>query len=313
MNASCTNATSSLSLPRPSPLVASAAVLPGMLFVLVWSSGYVFGKIALDHAAPFTLLTLRFGGAALVFGLLAVLTRPAWPGWRPILHSAVVGLLSLALQFGGVYVGVQRGAEVGVAALLVGSMPLVTAALAPWIGERVSAREWLALAIGLVGVTLVLADRLGFGGGDAVAYSLLALGLIGISVGTLYQKRFATGIDMRLGLTIQHVVAALVLVPGALVENFRTDATAAFAGSLGWLIAVNSVGGFALLFTLLRRGEANRVAQLFFLIPPVTAVFGFALLGEHFSALKLAGFALAAAGVYLGTRPQRKASGRVAA
>jgi drug/metabolite transporter (DMT)-like permease len=234
--------------------------------------------------------------------LLMAFARPAWPGWRAGLHSAVVGLLSLALQFGAVYVGVAWGAEVGVAALVIGAMPLLTAALSPWFGERVTARQWLGLFLGLGGVLLVLADRLGVGNAGIGAYVLLLLGLVGISVGTLYQKRFASAIDMRVGLTVQHAVATLALLPFALHEGLKFDGSFALVASLSWLVAVNSVGGFAVLFMLLRQGAANRVAQLFFLIPPVTAVLGFALLGEHFTMMKLAGFVIAATGVWIGTR-----------
>jgi len=164
------------------PRISAQAAL-GLLFVLVWSAGYVAGKIALTHGAAFTLLVLRFAGAALIFALLAIAARASWPSLRQAGHSVVVGLLSLALQFGGIYFGVQLGAEVGVAALLVGSMPLLTAALAPLIGERVTARAWLGLALGLSGVVLVLADRIGFGGAGPGAYGLLLLGLVGISIG----------------------------------------------------------------------------------------------------------------------------------
>ena len=224
---------------------------------------------------------------------------------RASLHSAVVGVLSLGLQFGGIYLGVQWGAEIGVAALVVGAMPLVTAALAPWFGETVTARQGFGLALGLSGVLLVLADRLHVGGGSPAAYLLLGLGLLGISLGTLYQKRHASAVDARVGLAVQHAAATVVLLPLAIHEGWRLDGSLALAASLGWLIAVNSVGGFGLLFVLLRHGAANRVAQLFFLIPPVTAVISYALLGERFTVLKLIGFAIAAAGVYLGTRPPR--------
>ncbi|HZP66542.1 MAG TPA: DMT family transporter [Rudaea sp.] len=298
----------SSTLAPPAPTIAAASrtassLVPSLMFVLVWSSGYVAGKTALAHAGAFSLLAARFAGAALAFGVAAALARPRWLGLRALAPSAVVGLLSLALQFGAIYVGVQWGAEVGVAALVIGAMPLVTAALAPWFGERVGARQWLGLALGLAGVLLVLADRLGFGHASAGAYVLLLLGLVGISLGTLYQKRHASAIDMRLGLAVQHAVAALAMLPFAIGEGFRFDGSSALVASLAWLVAINSIGGFALLFVLLRRGAANRVAQLFFLIPPVTAVLGFALLGEDFTALKLAGFLLAAIGVYLGTRP----------
>ena len=278
------------------------------LFVLIWSSGYIAGKIGLAHAGPFSLLVARFSFAALAFALLATAARTPLPSLRACLHSAIAGLLLLALQFGAVYVGVAWGAEVGVAALVIGAMPLLTAALSPWFGERVTARQWFGLVLGLSGVVLVLADRLGFGTGGIGAYVLLLLGLVGISVGTLYQKRFASAIDMRVGLTVQHAVAALVLLPFAVHEGLRFDNSIALLASLSWLVAINSVGGFAVLFMLLRGGAANRVAQLFFLVPPVTALMGFVVLGEQFTAMKLVGFAVAAAGVWIGTRPAPRRS-----
>jgi drug/metabolite transporter (DMT)-like permease len=289
----------------PAPPVASgifSTSLLGAAFVVLWSSGYIAGKIALEHAGAFNLLVARFTLATLAFALLAIIGRVAMPGWRDAAHSAVVGVLSLALQFGAVYLGVQWGAEIGVAALVIGSMPLATAVFAPLFGESVTPRQWLGLALGLGGVLLVLADRLHFGGAPLGAYLLLLLSLLGISLGTSYQKRFASRIDARTGLTIQHAVATLILLPFALHEGLSFDFSPTLNASLAWLVLVNSVGGFGLLFALLRRGAASRVAQLFFLIPPVTALMGFVFVGEQFTVLKLLGFAIAAGGVYLGTR-----------
>ncbi len=301
----------SSTLPAAAPMtrrasigISSASAL-GAAFVLLWSTGYIAGKIALTHTGAFNLLVVRFAGATLAFALLAALARVGLPHWRAVVHSAVVGLLSLALQFGAIYLGVQWGAEIGVAALVVGAMPLVTSALAPWFGESVTARQWIGLALGLGGVLLVLADRLHIGGASPGAYLLLVAGLLGISLGTLYQKRYASNVDARIGLTVQHAAATLALIPFALHEGLQLDFSPAMTASIAWLILVNSVGGFGLLFVLLRRGAANRVAQLFFLIPPVTAVMSFIWFGEQFTGLKLAGFIVAATGVYLGTRPSR--------
>ena len=301
--AGSTSLAAPLALMRRETHAANSTALTSAAFVLLWSTGYIAGKFALAHAAAFNLLTVRFAGATLAFALLAVLARASWPGWRAAAHSAVVGVLSLALSFGGVYLGVEWGAEIGVAALVVGAMPLLTAAIAPWFGECVSVRLWVGLAIGLAGVLLVLADRLHIGAAPASAYLMLIVGLIGISVGTLYQKRHASAIDPRVGLTVQHAAAALAVLPFAFHEGLRFDGSVALVASTGWLIIVNSVGGFGLLFLLLRRGAANRVAQLFFLIPPVTAVMSYIVLGERFTLLKLLGFVVAAAGVYIGTRP----------
>jgi drug/metabolite transporter (DMT)-like permease len=277
--------------------------LPAAAFVVLWSTGYIAGKIAVAHAAPFTTLTLRFGGASLLFALLVLLRRTRLPAPAVLLHSAVVGLLTLALQFGGVYGAFALGASSGFAALVIGSMPLAVSLSAAALGERQPAGHWLGLLLGLAGVLLVLQDKLGSGLGSVGAGIALFLGLCGITFGTLYQKRHASTVDLNVGLLAQNLTATVVLAPLALLlEHFRFDSSAAFTGSMLWLVLVNSGATFALMFVLLRRGAATRVSTLFYLVTPVTAVMGWALMHEPMSALKLAGFVLAASGVYIGTR-----------
>lgn len=272
-------------------------------FVLLWCSGYPAGKIAIQHGAPFTILLLRFTLAAAIFGALALIARARWPGWRALAHSAVVGVLSLALLFGGIYEGMRLGVSTGVSALLIGAMPLATALFGLAFGERLSARQWLGLALGFAGVLLVLQGRLGGVQASGYGYLASAIGLIGLSLGTLYQKRYSSRLDLRVALCAQHAVAALVVLPlAAFVEHFRMDGSHAYIAVLSWIVLVNAVGGFALLFSLLRRGAATEVAALFYLMPPITAVMGFLVLDEHLSLPMLPGFVLVAAGVWLGTR-----------
>ena len=287
-------------LPAPrSPLSAM-----GLAFVLVWCTGYLGGKLVVAEAGALTALVWRFGLSTLVFVALASVARVRRPATSAILHSAVTGVLTLALQFAGVYLGLHWGATAGVAALVVGAMPLVVALVAVVAGsEQLGPRQWSGLAIGFAGVMLVVADRID-GATPWPAWIALLVGLAGASAGTLYQKRHASTIDLRIGLATQNLAATVVLVPLAIVlEDFRFAATSAFFLPMAWLVLVNSVGGFALLFVLIRRGAASAVAALFFLVPPVTAVMGHVVLGEHLTALKLAGFACAAFGVWLATRP----------
>jgi drug/metabolite transporter (DMT)-like permease len=282
---------------------ANRSLALGTSFVLLWCTGYPAGKIALGHAAPFTLLTLRFGIAALIYVLLFFsFTKKPWPSWRESRHSVITGFLSLAMQFGGVYLGIALGASAGFAALVIGIMPIVTALFGTFIGEPIRRMQWFGFALGFVGVALVVADKVEVGNVPLGAYIALAVGLTGISAGTLYQKRFGSSIDLRAGLALQHICAALVLIPFAMHESFRFDGTTPFYESLGWLVLINSVGGFALLFVLIQRGAATSVAALFFLMPPVTAVMNYFVIGEPLTLLKGAGFVLAAVGVYIGTR-----------
>jgi drug/metabolite transporter (DMT)-like permease len=275
-------------------------------FLVLWCTGYPAARIALDHAAPFTIITLRFGIAGLIYAALAQ-AAGVWPRGRELLHSAVVGALSLALQFGALYLAAGLGVNVGICALVIGTMPIVTALMGLPFGEAVRPVQWAGFGLGFAGVVITVAESISSGRHAAppLAYLALALGLLGVSAGTLYQKRLGSAVDLRGGLAVQHLVATALLAPFALAEGLRLDASAALAASLGWLVLVNSLVAFALLFVLLKRGAVSRVSTLFFLMPPVTAVLDFLVLGDALTALKVAGLAIAAAGVWLATRAPR--------
>ena len=279
-------------------------------FVLLWSSGYPAARIALDHSGPFTLLVLRFGAAGLIFAALAVLGRVAWPRGRAALHSVLVGTLQLGLQFGALYWAASRGVNIGLIALVIGTMPIVTAFFGRALfREAVRPFQWIGFALGFAGVALAVGESVAPGrGAGAGAYVAVLVGLLAISVGTLYQKRHASNVDPRSGLALQHLAATVLLLPLAMREGFRADTSAAFFASLGWVIGINSLTTFALLFVLLRRGAVNQVAALFFLMPPVTAVIDYLVLGDALTAYKVAGLALAALGVYLATRARAEST-----
>jgi drug/metabolite transporter (DMT)-like permease len=277
---------------------------PG-LFILMWSSGYVAGKLALPYAGPFTLLFLRFSVAAAVLLLVALLTKASWPksaaAWG---HLAVVGLLIQALQFSGLYYGLSRGVSAGVSALIVGLMPAFTAIGAIWLlHEKITLSRVAGLALGLIGVLTVVSNKIGLEGGSMAAYGAVALALTGITLGTLYQKKFCSNMDLRSAGFVQLTVATVVALVLALAhEGLHVQWTPALIGSSLWLSLVNSIGAISVLFLLMRRGEASRVAGLFYLIPSVTALMGYAVLSEALTATQVLGFVLSAGGVYLTTR-----------
>jgi drug/metabolite transporter (DMT)-like permease len=271
-----------------------------LTFILLWSSGYVAGKLALPHVGPFTLLVLRFGLAALVLGVVSWLSRAPWPNTaRAWGHLAVVGLLMQALHFSGVYYGMRLGVSAGVAGLLIGMMPLATALGGHFLlGERVGRWQMLGLAGGVLGVALVVAGK---GTGSSVSLAAVAvtlLGLLGLVAGTLYQKRFCAGMDLRSGAFVQMAVATVAAAALAgPTEGFVVHWHGELVFAMLWLGLVNSIGAFSLLFVMVRSGQAGQVASLFYLIPGVSALMGIALLGERLSLLALAGFAVSALAV----------------
>jgi drug/metabolite transporter (DMT)-like permease len=233
---------------------------------------------------------------------LALVSGAPWPrSWAAIGHLAVAGGLLHGVYLGGVFASISLGVPAGVSALIVGIQPLLTAAAAgPLLGERVSAQQWIGLLLGLIGVALVVWEKLGQHLGTPFGMALSGLALLGITAGTLYQKRFCGGMDLRTGNVVQFVAAAaLMAVSAALFETMQVQWTGEFVFALGWLCLVLSIGAISLLYLLIRRGAASRVASLFYMVPPVTALMAYPLFGETLNAAALAGMVLVVIGVAL--------------
>ena len=283
------------------PALASAVPL---LFVVLWSTGFIGAKLGLPDCEPLTLLSLRYGAVLAIMGAVALATRAPWPAapaqW---LHIGVSGLLVHAVYLGGVFTAIRLGLPVGVTALVVGLQPVLTALGAGvFLRERVRPAQWAGLALGLAGVVLVVAHKVAGSGGPAAAALLVPaiVALLGITAGTLYQKRFCPSFDLRTGSVIQFLPC---LVATALVA-WRTETmvvhwTPAFTFALAWLVLVLSVGAVSLLNMLIRSGSAVNVASLFYLTPPTAALIAWAMFGETLTGLALAGMVLAVAGVWL--------------
>jgi drug/metabolite transporter (DMT)-like permease len=278
-------------------VMALAGLSLPLLFIVLWSSGYVAGKLALPHTGPLTLLTLRFGLAAVVLLGAALVTKAPWPKGRDWGHLAVVGLLMQVLHFSAIYFALQHGLTAGVAGLLIGLMPLATALGAHlWLAEKLDIRQGLGLVGGLAGVALVVGGKPMAGAG--ASYALAALGLAGLVAGTLYQKRFCAHMDLRTGSGVQMAVSALTVAAVAVpTEGLAIAWHAELIGAWLWLALVNSIGAFSLMFLMIRRGQAGDVARLFFLVPGMSALMGFVLLGERLELQALIGFAVSALAV----------------
>ena len=279
----------------------------GVLFVVLWSSAWIAGKIALPYAGPFTLLLIRFGSAGVVLLLVALATGAPWPNrLADYGHLAVAGALIQGLALGCAYLGLQLGVSAGMSGLVNGLAPLVTALGAvPFLGERVGPRQWLGLSAGLIGVALVVIDRVSLGGANWQGYVATFAAVGALVCGTLYQKKYCGKMDLRTGALIQLAVAsAIVFLPALRLEGLQVEWNRTLILASSWLSLGNSIGAFSLLYVLLRNGEASRVSALFYLVPPITALMGFAALHETLGPAALAGFAITVGGVYLGTRQE---------
>lgn len=274
-------------------------------FVGLWSTGFIGAKYGLPYAEPLTFLLVRLSLVAALLSLLALAMRAPWPRRAADAgHIAVAGLLVHGVYLGGVFAAIDQGLPAGVTALIVGLQPLLTATLAgPLLGERVTPRQWAGFVLGLCGVLLVTWEKLVLGAGQATSLGLALFALLGITLGTLYQKRFCSAMDLRTGTAIQYAATSVPLAAVALAtETMEIDWTGDFIFALAWLGLALSVGAIFLLFLLIRHGAAAKVASLFYLVPPVTALIAWLMFDERLGVPALAGMAVAAAGVSLVSR-----------
>jgi drug/metabolite transporter (DMT)-like permease len=286
---------------EPPRSLADAAVFAApAVFVLLWASGFIGAKLGLPYAEPMTFLAVRMAAVVLLLGLIAIVTRPPWPSREGVLHSAVVGLLVHGCYLGGVFVAIDHRLPAGFAALVVSLQPVLTATLANrLLGERVVARQWLGLVLGLAGVYLVVRGHTE-GGAPLFAWAAATVALVGITIGTLYQKHFGGGIDWRTGFFVQYAASGSLFALGAFAfETRQVQWTGEFVVAIAWLVFVLSFGAIWLLYFLIRRQAATRVISLFYLTPPITALMAWLLFNERLEGLALAGMAVCVAGVAL--------------
>ncbi len=272
-----------------------------LFFVLLWSTGFIGARLGLPHAPPLGFLLVRYLIVIALMTLIAVATRAPWPK-RPSdwLHIGVTGLLVHGVYLGGVFIAISHGLPAGVASLIAGLQPLLTAVGAGvLLGDKVLSRQWFGLLLGLAGVTLVVANKFG-SDFDGVALLPAVVAVLAITAGTLYQKRFCPAFDWRTGAIAQFVPTALLTgLLAALTETAPIEWVSDFVIALAWLVLVLSIGAVSLLNWLIRNRNAVNFAALFYLVPPCTAVVAWLLFGETFSGLALCGMASAVWGVYL--------------
>jgi drug/metabolite transporter (DMT)-like permease len=283
-------------------VMADRLLLP--LFVVLWSSGYVVGALAIQVSDPLPLLAVRFTLASLVLVPLAA-RDGRWRG-APLGRLAVLGLLVQIVQFGGVYGGFALGVPAALSALaMLGLSPLVTTALAVASGqERGEARVWAGLAVGVAGVAISLAPELGDARvGAGVALTLV--GMLGLAGGTVLQRRWAGAADPQVSAAAQSVTAAVLVAPVAIVSGGRFDLSAQLVLSVGWVSWGLGVGTLTLFVSLLRRHPASTVGSLLLLVPAVTAIASALALGEALHPASVAGMAVATIGVSTVVRRER--------
>jgi drug/metabolite transporter (DMT)-like permease len=279
--------------------------LTPIMFLILWSGGYVVSKVALEDAAPMALLALRFAAVIAIMAVLFAILRPPLPKTpKDWLHLGFVGFLMQTVYFGMAYFAFVNGVAAGTAALIFSLQPLLVALLAPrWSKEEVSWPQWLGLAIAMAGTFVVITARLEIGPPPLVGFGFAALALAGITLATLWEKRFGLSHHPVTANLVGYSAGLLGLLPflnGADIASVNW--TPSFYWAFAYLVIGNSVIAVGLLLAMIRAGKVSRVSTLLFLVPPLAAFIAWVTLDEHMPLMAWVGLIISGAGVYLATR-----------
>lgn len=278
-----------------------------VVFVLIWSTGFIVARYGMPNSPPFTFLLFRYAFSILCFVPWVMWARVRWPEGRAQWgHLAVTGVLMHAGYLGGVWAAVKVGMGSGLSALIVGLQPVLTAIWLSSRGGHVTRRQWQGLALGFLGLAMVVSRKLE-GGIEVTPWSLTMalMALVSITTGTLYQKRFVQPCDVRSANAVQLIAAFVVTLPIACLETESVQWNAQMMGAMAWSVVGLTLGGSSLLYVLIQRGAAATVTSLMYLVPPTTAVIAWFLFDEAITVVTLAGIAVTAVGVSLVVRPPR--------
>lgn len=275
-----------------------------ILFVLLWSTGFIGTRFGLPYIEPMTFLAVRFTAVVALMAIIAIVSGAPLLSRADIGHSFVSGLLVHGVYLGGVFLAIAQGVPAGISALIPGLQPILTSTIANrFMGEKVTVQQWIGLVLGLGGVALVLHDRQMLAEASVLGWIASVVSLIGITLGSLYQKRFSGGIDWRSGNTIQYLGVAVVFWIIAFAFETRViHWSVELVAALAWLAVVLSIATIGLMYWLIRRSAATRFASLFYLVPATTALMAYLLFGEKLDALSIVGMVVCAAGVLIVNR-----------
>jgi drug/metabolite transporter (DMT)-like permease len=275
-------------------------LMPGV-FVIIWSTGFVVAKLASPYAQPFAFLECRYLLSLALFIPWILIRQVPWPqGPSQWMHIGFTGVLMHAGYLGGVWAAVKSGMGSGLASLIVGLQPVLTALWLSFHGGEINPKQWLGMILGFVGLTLVLWHKLQLGNEISwINMPLAVMALLSITVGTLYQKKFVKPCDVRTANSVQLMAAALVTLPLAWLQSWDFELNEQSAFALGWSVLVLTIGGSSLLYLLIQRGAAASVASLMYLVPPCTAILAWILFAETITLTTVIGVVLTAYGVHL--------------
>ena len=283
---------------------ASSDALLAWYFVVIWGSGFIATKIGIQYAAPFTFLSLRFAFGIACLVPLVLWLKPAWPKTRhQWLHIIIAGLLMHAIHLSGSHYAQYLGMSAGIAAVILALQPLATAFIARGSGERVAPLQWFGIALGFAGVALIVWHKLDVRAVTVGSLIAIVTGLVSLTAGTLYQRKFCPTVDLRSGALIQFAASFIVLLPLSIAfEDGKVLWSWPLLGAIFFLVIFASILAVNALHILMRHNEATRVTSMLYLPPIFAVAMEYLVFGVVPTAISFVGIVVTSIGVALAMR-----------
>jgi drug/metabolite transporter (DMT)-like permease len=280
------------------------------LFCLLWSFAFVAGKIGVTDCPPLILLAARFSLAGIMILGSSAFRSDGWNlGWREVAMFAILGVANNALYLGLGYTGLQS-VSAGLGGLIVSANPVFTAAFAAmFLGEALTWRKVIGLLLGIVGVGFVVWHRMAVGTDSLHGILFTLASLASIVAGTILFKLFAPKGSLWIGNGIQNLAAGIVLTPIAftLADVSEIVPSLRLVLAFGFLVFGGSILAYYIWFHLLKVCGATAASAYHFLMPPLGMLFAWLVLDEHVAVRDMLGIVPVALGIYLVTRPAKRA------
>ena len=289
--------------------MAKVKTFAPVIFVLLWSTGFVGAKYILPYAEPFVFLTIRYFFATLILVLIAkAMGESLRITWPQVKQSMLVSVFLHVIYIGGVFYAVFIDIPAGITAVIVSLQPILVSVLAiPLLGEKLSYRQVFGLLLGFVGILFLLSPKL-LEGDLSTGFSTLGIiccviALLGTTIGYLLQKKGGADIPFLAGTAVQFATSTVIFALASVIfEPLKVNVTLEFVLALSWIVLALSIGSIFLLFYLLRNDSASSVSSLYYLVPPLAAVQAYFFFDERIKGIGLVGMALAALGTLIVTK-----------
>lgn len=276
------------------------SILP-FFFIFLYGSGFIFTQYGLDNSSPMVFLGIRFFVAFWILLIIAyILKVPIPKSKKEFFQIAFAGSLTVGTFSIGVFLSISYGVSGALNALIIALQPIVVTFLAQrFLDEKINKRVYLGLIIGFIGVSFVVVSKLDTSFDSIVGIFCSVIALLGLSFGSLYQKKYCTDMNLYSGGAIQTLSSTILVIPFLFFEEIHITWNGEFIIALFYMAVGVSIGALSLLYIMIKKGEVSKVSSIFYLVPVSAAIVSYFLLGDKIEFSEIIGIITIIIGIIL--------------